>query len=302
MPRWIRKVAIGTIYTLAGMLFFVGFLAATFPRQTVLRWVMTQAERMSGLEITAREAVWHFPAGLEWREMSLRTRTGLEVRLESVLLSPRLGSILRRRPEVAFEAAGFGGTTAGWFKVEPNSGSDVYRLSGAVQEVDLSLALVPFGLADLLKGKVRLTGQDLEWKGNDWQRTKGAVLVEASDLRILPADLDLSSLTGRLVFRSGVGSLEHLIGHGAGLDLTGSGTLLFREPAEDSLLNLTLRVQTQEGVKLPAALALMEAMRGGTGSRGVTEVAVRGPLKRPSLLVNGMPLMQGFGNGLLKGS
>lgn len=98
-----------------------------------------------------------------------------------------------------------------------------------------------------------------------------------------PLEFTVFSATGYV--RQHVGTLEELHAQGPMVRLSGNGTVLFRTPRAESILNLGLRVSLQGLTQ-----GILASLFGGRAADGPLAVSVKGTWSHPAVAVNNIPL------------
>lgn len=260
------------------------FLYLTFPWDKLSNRIRLQAELLTGARIDVQQSRVRFPLQLVWNGVTVTPKTGAaRVLLDQIAVEWPLPALLRRRIAVVIRIKVAGGDGVATLAVQGGARDLQYRLDGALTQLDLARVIrfwnPQFTAAS---GRIDVTIAGHDWVGDEPLRGTGRVEIEARDLRIEALDLTFDSAAGGIDLKGGVANIEAFEARGAALELVGDGTLLFRSSMFDSLVNLNARATVKQPVGILALLA--------SPGNDAFDLGLRGPLRRPSLSVNGAAL------------
>ena len=274
----------GLLWSVYACLMVVGFLLLTFPYDQLQARILAEASRSTGWTITAQHWGLFWPAGLEWRDVSVAAPGASQVRLDRVRLSLVPASVFQKRPSVTARIeSGEGpegsrgymigrGTLRGW------SRPTLVRVTGTAERFDVGKLGLPGMKRGLLKGEF-----DQAWNEageGKWQLEFTDMQLES--LPIGPAVLPLvrfSNLKARAQCREGLCQIESFSGNGPDGTLSATGTLGPRNPALTSELAVAVTLTvTQEFAQRAAANGMALALPGTPFS-----VNLKGPVSNLQL-------------------
>ncbi len=269
-------------YAALTVVLFTVFLYLVFPWGALSEWIRARAEAILDARVEVQSSRVQFPLRLVWTgvTISLRQNPAARIVLDQVAVDWPVGALLRRQANLSVVWRAAGGEGAAAVALQ-NTGRGVqYHAKGSVTGVDIVTVAGYLGRPLTgVSGKLSVTVPNHDWIGADALRGNGSFEISATDIQINSVPLTLQSITGRVLLKGGVGTIEELHAVGPEIDLVGSGTLLLRAPVADSLLNLASRVVVKKPTGMLAFLV--------TPGKDAMDLAVRGTLARPGVYLNG---------------
>ena len=250
MNRWLstifkRQSFVGNrrLFLLCLLLFlFSGFLSfwIFFPADVLQHRLLQEVSQQTGLKMQGRNAAMLFPLGLGF-DLTIYSRIPElpDLELTELQITPEWGSLFSKSPKAHFAAilaSGKVDAAAAW------NGQVSLQFKG----IDLGVLQHP----DVLyRVSGQLTGQfDGENISKDMNGT-GRFLLSLSEIKIqglarigLPADFSAGTLQLEGKFAQRRVSLEKIVLTGGALELSGGGNILVGETADQSRLNLNVRL------------------------------------------------------------
>ena len=290
---WLRrhKTALfrATAYLAAGIILLTVFLYLTFPWKKLSRYVRIQAEKVTASSIQIEESKVRFPLKMIWTGIVLSPRAAanpIEVKADQLSIEWTVGSLLKRRLEFFWSIKTAGGRGQGQIAGQPTDRGMQYRFEGDLKELDLG-QIIEFIAPNVfeIEGTVELTGIQHDWIGADFLKGSGAADLEIVDARVGALELAFSQIKGHLAMRAGVAHLDDVTAYGPSMELVGSGNILFRSNLPGSLVNVSSRLTVKDDTGPLSMLA------GIAASGKPIELSLRGTLRRPTLFLNGKPMM-----------
>ncbi|HIB53370.1 MAG TPA: type II secretion system protein GspN [Nitrospirales bacterium] len=282
----------------------------TFPSQQFHAWLMAEADRRFGIQMTARALQSRAPLRLDIDGAMLsidsarvppsRMVTGgihglpiehlsLELHVWPLLLGQ--GGVLSTEINV------FGGVIRGTLTAKRDDGQWQYHVKGDGERIRLQ-HVEEHMLASSEEGQVFTAGTgamrfDFVWTGENVRSGAGTVSVSMDDTTVNVAGLSpvaISALSGSLT-RDQRGWWRtddvQLTGANNGFAGTGQARFLFDDPVSNSMINLSVSVTMDDSAKRqhPQLAGFMP----NTGEPAL--LTVTGTLSRPVILINGVPIL-----------
>ena len=263
-----NRIKRGLLWSLYACLMVVAFLLLTFPYDQLQARILAEVSRATGWTIVAEHWGLSWPAGLEWRDVSVAGPGAPQVRVDRIRVSLVPASVFQRHPSVTARIeSGEGpegsrgymigrGTLRGW------SQPVLVRVTGTAERFDVGRLGLPGMKRGLLKGEF-----DQRWN----ETGEGKWQLEFTDMQLEsipvgPAVLPLvrfSNLKARAQCREGLCQIESFLGTGPDGTLSATGTLGPRNPALKSevAVAVTLTV-SQEFAQRSAASGMALALPG----------------------------------------
>lgn len=259
----------GLLWTLYAGLMVVAFLLLTFPYDQLQARILAEVSRNTGWTIAAGQWSLSWPAGLEWRDVSVVAPGAPQVRLDRVRVSLVPASVLQKHPSVTAriesgegpeETRGYvigHGTLRAWSKKPV-----LVRVTGTAERFDVGRLGLPGMKRGLLKGEF-----DQRWN----EAGEGKWQLEFTDMQLEsipvgPAVLPLvrfSNLKARAQCRDSLCQIESFSGTGPDGTLSATGTLGPRNPAVASELAVAVTLTvSQEFAQRAAANGMAMALPG----------------------------------------
>jgi type II secretion system protein N len=291
LRQWLGEHRRAVGYAAFTLAVFLVALLYTLPHDLIARRALERATAGVPLAIAFRGVDFAFPNGYRFDGLAVTANDfpDAHLDLDSMTVRASLPAVLTGRPAADFSGELFGGELRG-SAAESGPGAAIEL---HVEDLDLSRATTAL-LPTLVVPPARIAGRadiDLELTG-DGRTTRSS----AGEIRFAIRNLSLSRLAIQgiilpdLTFTASTGSarlaatrLEGVALHGEGpeLELDLSGDVLLREPLEQSVLNLELRIETAANAQPAVRMAtgFLPARPAGQPRRW----AVRGTLARPTV-------------------
>jgi type II secretion system protein N len=270
---------------------FLVALVATLPHDLIARRALDRATAGAPLGIAFREVGFAFPNGYRFDGLVVTGEEFPDARLaiDSMTVRAALGGILTGAPGASFTGELFGGEVTGT-AVERGSGAEV-----ELRVEDLDLARATSGLLpEIAQPPARIAGRadvDLELAG-DGRTTRssegrirfdvrGLALTKVAVQGITLPDLSFTTTTGQAEIKGTRLAIESFRAEGPEVEVGLSGDVLLREPVEQSVLNLELRLETAPNAQpaIRMATAFLPPRPAGQAQRWT----VRGTLAVPTV-------------------
>lgn len=248
------------LWTVAGILCFVGFLFLTFPFQALQARILSEITRATGWNVRAADWSVELPLGVAWRDVTVSQSTTASFPIESMSMTVGLwGQLMGHRvldALVHFPGSAQPGAAraAGTVTASSWSFQGPTTVKAHLQQIDLSLFLRPHVAKGLLRADV-----DHAWIGNPDGTVSfkgdGTWRVEVADLTLeqIPAGTSrLPSLAFNRVMLTLLCHNDHcdvkeFNGEGPDGSISGQGKFRLTQPIQQTELELTLTVQAGAG-------------------------------------------------------
>ncbi|MBI3995648.1 MAG: type II secretion system protein GspN [Nitrospirae bacterium] len=275
-------------YATAAVIAVTVFVYLTFPWQQLSDWIRVKIERAANVEITIEKSRVRFPFRLIWTGVTVRQPGPVAHILwtaDQVSAGWPVGAILRRQLDLDLGLQGLGGEARGRVTARRTQQGMKYHLEAAGTGFALEKLAAGFRLPSKdIGGAVAVNRLQHDWMNGNVLQGQGLLALEAKEVVLKSLETRFARINGEVSLKGGMGHLENFSAQGDALDLVGSGSLLLRSDFMESLLNFTSRVTLR---KPTGPLVLLSAMASPDGH---LDIALRGPLKRPTPYVNGTPL------------
>lgn len=279
------QIATALSYAAACLVLVTLFLYLLFPREKLSDWVLAQTESAIASEIEISSGKMEFPFRLVWSGVTVipHANPAIRVDLDEIALDWEIIPLIQRQLDLSMRLRGAGGTGLAFLAIQRTPEGPQYRLEGDLLDLDLEQVAEFLGIPPgEISGRLDVSVPTHHWVGDAALQGTGTVEIVASDVVIEAIDLTFDQIKARMKLAAGIGTFEALDARGPVADLVGSGSLVFRNRLSDSLVNLSSRLTVKDTNSL---LAL--ANRAGESS---ADLALRGPLGRPGLFLNGEPM------------
>jgi len=248
------------LWTVAGILCFVGFLFLTFPFQALQARILAEITRATGWDIRAADWSVELPLGVAWRDVTASKSATASFPIESMSMAAAFwGQPTGHRTLdalVHFSGSAQPGAARIMSTVTASSWSfqGPTAVKAHLQQIDLSLFLKPFVTKGLLRGDV-----DQAWSGNPDGtvafKGDGTWRVEVADLTLeqIPAgtsrfpSLAFNRVMLTLLCRNDHCEVKEFNGEGPDGSISGQGRFRLTQPIQQTELELTLTVQPGAG-------------------------------------------------------
>ena len=256
MPKLNKHLIFYAFFSLAALLFF---LYARFPDKVVEKYLLDSlAERNSGTFVSVRSVGLSFPPGLKAEEVLFGFRSNPDslIRLESLMVRPRLIGYLAGHASFAIRAAAYGGLLKG--RVDfPH-----LRPEGSFKGVDLRFEDLTLEKCDYLKEKL---GRQISGKlGGAFTSHGDSQLdftIQNGSYQLLDNllgfnRLDFSKIEGQLQLKGQVLKINKLRLTGDKISLSLKGDMILNPEFRNSELNLngTMEVAALNNKKISLAV------------------------------------------------
>ncbi|RMH55488.1 MAG: type II secretion system protein GspN [Candidatus Hydrogenedentota bacterium] len=259
-------------FLLGCALFVISFLGGTlawFPYTRLVNgWVAENLREKAGIEVSCTKAAYQFPLTWTVRGLLLSSKSRPELRqaLSSAELTPRFSTFLGNpSAKVRLKFA------EGTLESEISSRHFKTKADGIhLEKTFLAAALNPLQVSGTLRGEGEVTISD--GKDNLDGEFKGTIRsVKVKHFRLSGLEfpeLDLASLTGRILLTGSTLQFEEIKGKPGNLSLSGSGTLLLKRPFFSSRPNLTLKARftPQFEEKIGGGAGLLKPLQDASGN------------------------------------
>lgn len=279
-----RRAVLYAAFTIA---VFCIALAYSLPHDLIARRIVDDATATAPVDVAFRDVGLAFPNGYRFRGLTLSGRDLPELRLgidELTIRAPILNLLTGAR------AAAFGGELLGG----EVSGTVAEQGAGAAIELHLEDLDLAKASASLLPPPSEVAGRanvdlDLSGDGRSTRSSRGEVALDVRALALTKLavqgitipDLAFSQVRGRAKIEGTTLQIQELQAEGPDGDVGITGSIVIREPVEQSVLNLELRAEVapnaQPAVKVAAGL--LPPKPAGQPKRW----AIRGTLARPTV-------------------
>lgn len=253
------------LWIAAGCGFLLLSFLLTFPYGVLQARIIGEFHRATGIEARAVDWSVAFPAGLEWRKVTLAKADGSLIQLGLLHLQAGLGRVLTGglaldlvvqvdETTTAPGAVTVTATAPSWTLSGP------VTVSGKFQQLDLSKLIRPYVTRGILTGEFSLHGEgaapsaavsfgDGTWKTD----VKDLVLdqIPAGNDRTL--SLTFSSLSIGLACHAQLCDVTDLKGEGIDGSFSGQGKVTLQQPIQQSQLSLSVTVTPGVGFAAKAA-------------------------------------------------
>ncbi|MFN8627759.1 MAG: type II secretion system protein GspN [Candidatus Binatia bacterium] len=277
-----RRTALYAGYT---AVLFLLFLLVTFPHELVVRRALSGARGPAAIDFSGVRFAWF--SGYEIDGVRVTSVDGQTPYLECSRLwvRPALAALLRGNPyDFLLRAELYGGDANGEVRIGGSS------MAGTLQWKDLSLgryrtltAILDEGqLAGRVSGAVNFEGRAPNLnpgQGTGELVVEGAALTGAKIAGFPVPDLRLRQTKAKFTVREGRLEVQEFQATGD-VDVQASGNIVFRDPPEESMLNL--RVTIQSSLATPDAVkTLVGLIPRPPGAKPDAPITVTGTLARP---------------------
>jgi type II secretion system protein N len=287
LGRWVDGHRRGVLYGAFTLAVFCIALAYSLPHDLIARRIVGDATAAAPVDVAFREVGLAFPNGYRFHGLTLTGKTLPELRLgiDELTVRAPLGNLLTGARAAAFAGELLGGEVAGTVTEQGSGGAVDLHL----EDVDLALAS-----ASLLPPPAQVAGRanielDLAGDGRSTRSSRGEVRVDVRGLAltklvvqgITVPDLAFSEVRGRAKIEGTTLQIQELQAEGPDGDVGISGSIVIREPVEQSVLNLELRAEVAPDAQpaMKMAAGLLPPKPTGQPKRWT----VRGTLARPTV-------------------
>ena len=248
--KWKEIVA----WVAGGLCLVVLCLAATFPYDALHKRLITELNRMTGMDVRVTDWTVGLPLGIEWRQITFSRPDWEPIQLASLdadigIIQALSGGLDLDVVMKLDEALPNGGLAKGTVTASSFLSPKSVAVAGRFQQVDLSKIVRPYVGRGMLNGDFshRIgSGEDAggSLKGD------GTWKAEATDLAIEQVPLGngrtmslaFTKVAAGLACRDAVCDVTELIGEGLDGSFTGKGTITLQQPVQDSRLALTVTI------------------------------------------------------------
>jgi type II secretion system protein N len=288
LGRWVAGHRRGVLYGAFTLAVFCIALAYSLPHDLIARRIVGDATAAAPVDVAFREVGLAFPNGYRFRGLTLTGKTLPELRvgIDELTVRAPIGNLLTGARAAAFAGELLGGEVAGTV-AERGAGAAVEL---HVEDLDLAQA----SAALLLPPPAQVAGRatidlDLAGDGRSTRSSRGEVRLDVRGLAltklvvqgITVPDLAFAEVRGRAKIEGTTLQIQELQAEGPDGDVGISGSIVIREPVEQSVLNLELRAEVapdaQPAVRM--AVGLLPPKPTGQPKRWT----VRGTLTRPTV-------------------
>jgi len=279
-----RRTVLYSGYTAVLFLFF---LLVTFPHELLVRRALNKVHGPAAIDFTGVRFAWFSGYEIDGVRIASFNADGDAPYLECrrLWVRPAIGALLRGNPyDFVLRADLYGGTANGEVRINGTT------MAGTLLWKDLSLgryraltALLDEGqLAGRVSGAISFEGRAPNLnpgQGTGELFVDGAALTGAKVAGFPVPDLHLRKTSTKFVVREGRLELQEFQATGD-VDVQASGNIVFRDPPEESMLNL--RVTIQQSLATPDAVkTLVGLIPRPPGSKPDAPLMLTGTLAHP---------------------
>lgn len=299
MPIQKEKLIRVLLYTFFGIFTFLIFLLMTFPFDLLEKQALRGLEIESGCITTIQESHYALPLSVTWHDLEIKCpkrilgarETGtIHIKLQSLDVAVALMPLLfQQQAEIDFEIRSTFGNIPGQLNIRQEEQNMAFSLQAKVEKITIT--------GKGLSGIVSLEGES-QWQNQDILKGRGQLTfsVEKGSVKEfagtpLPiGEVTFANIEGKIFWKDGRAVIERFSAQGDTADIKSeSGTILLRNPPENSLLTLSLRATPKGALKEMAQLFI----QGYNGSEPL-KIRVNGPVRAPKLAMNGKNIRLGF--------
>ena len=290
--RWPTVVS----YACAVLLLFLFFLYLTLPIQAISRWLLHQAEAVSGMRISAVSVQRLHPLGLQWQGVSLIDPSGRQewITFSALSVRPVFGSLLSRRKVVHVDGEFANGVVEGIVGVESSAEGPHYQID-LTQVEGLSMSrFQPFlptvkGLGGMISGNM-----SYEWSAAQPLFGSGTLFVNIDKLTLQGGtvrgfpigEMRFDRATCGVAVSKGRAAISNCMAQGPMGRVTVTGSLQLQAPVRRTFLSLRVELDLQ-------------ALSSVTGQPLI--VVITGPLGNPQINIEGGFSLSGLEGRFRKG-
>jgi type II secretion system protein N len=283
-------------YGFYAILIFGVCVYITFPSAQFHAWLIAEADRRFGVQITAQALQSHTPLRIDIDGATLSIDSA-RIPLEHLSLEFHPWPLLLGQGVLSTEIKVFGGVMRGTLTAERDDGQWRYHMNGDIENMNLQ-QLEERLLASSEGEQVFTAGTgairfDLGWTGEDVRSGAGTISVNMGDAIVNVAGLSpvtLSALSGSVTRDKGGWWRTddvRVVGENDGFTAAGQGRFLFDDPFSNSMVNLSVSVTMDDAAKRQyPQLAIFMPQAGEPALLIVT-----GTLSRPVIQINGIPIL-----------
>ncbi len=294
-----EKLIRGLFYTFFGIFTFMIFLLITFPFNLLEKQVLHRLETESGCIVTIQESRYALPISLSWNNIQIkcpkrilgsRAAGMLTLKLQSFDVDLSLLPLLFKQ-EAAFD-----------FEIRSTFGIIPGHLTIQQKEEKMALALHAEGkeitiTEEGLSGILSFNAES-QWKNQDILKGSGNLsfkiqkgkMKEFAGTPLPIGEIMFTNIKGKIFWKEGRAVIEQFSAQGDTADIhSESGTILLRNPPENSLLTFSLQATPKGALKEMAQLFIQ-----GYNGNGPLKIRMSGPARAPKLAMNGKTMGLGF--------
>ena len=267
---------------------FVLFLLLTFPHELLIRRVLSSVgQGLAAIEFTGASFAWFKGYEVSGMRIGSTSADGKPpyVECSHVWVRPALAALVRGNPyDLLMRAEMYGGTAQGELRMDNGA------VNASVQWKDLNLgryriltALFDEGqLAGRVSGSLNFEGHGAKLdagQGTGEVALDGVALTAAKVAGFPVPDVHLRQTKLKFALRSGRLEMPEFQATGD-VDVQGSGSVVLREPLQESILNL--RATIQQSLATPDAVkTLVGLIPRAPGSKPDSPIIITGTLAHP---------------------
>ena len=296
-------------YGFYAILIFVICVYITFPSPQFHAWLIAEADRRFGVQITAQALQSHTPLRIDIDGATLSIDSaripsswmaagGIHaLPIEHLSLELHAWPLLLGQCVLGMEIKVFGGAMRGTLAAERDDGRWRYHVNGDIENMNLQ-HLEERMLVSRDDGQVFTAGTsamrfDFAWTGENVRSAAGTISVSMGDAIVNVTGLPpvtISALSGSLVRDKGGWWRTddvRVMGENDGFTAAGQGRFLFGDPFSKSMVNLSVSVTMDDTAK--RQYPQLATFIPNTGEPAL--LTVTGTLSRPIILINGVPIL-----------
>jgi type II secretion system protein N len=269
---------------------FVVFVYVLFPYKELQQRLMDWASQ-DGIQLVLTRLGPAFPPGLRAEGIRLQvdqfSPSEATMSIETLRVHPEWLALLSRKMQWRFEAGLYGGRLAGEARSTKVEGVPLWEVKTRFTDLDMTqYALLRKGGKAFIRG--RLGGDATTTLTSDGQvqdsslnlRVQSAVFVSVPGWQLqLPREIACDTLQGELKTPAKQASTVALTCQGKDLFIEARGTMAWKTPLADSLLNMRWQVRSEEAYK-PELDLLANVVRRRPDRRGEISFRLQGPLRQ----------------------
>lgn len=266
------------------------FVYVLFPYDLLQQRLMEWASR-DGIHLMLTRLRPAFPPGLRAEGIRLQvdqfSPSDATMSIETLRVHPEWLALLSRKAQLRFEAGLYGGHLEGEARYTKVEGVPLWEVKTRFTDLDMTqYALLRKDGKAFIRG--RLGGDAATTLASDGQMQEGSlnllvqsmVLVGVPGWRLqLPREIACGTLQGELKTPAKQAGTVALTCQGKDLFIEARGTMAWKTPLADSLLNMRWQVRSEEAYK-PELELLATVVRRRPDRRGEISFRLQGPLRQ----------------------
>jgi type II secretion system protein N len=277
-------------YTLYALVAFVGFVYVLFPYDLLQQRLVEWASR-DGVQLALTRLRPAFPPGLRAEGIRLQvdqfSPSDATMSIETLRVHPEWLALLSRKMQLRFEAGLYRGRLEGEARYTKVEGVPLWEVKTRFAELDMTqYPLLRKDGKAFIRGRLggdataTLTSDGQIQDGSLNLRVPSMVLVGVPGWQLqLPREIACDTLQGELKTPAKQAGTVALTCQGKDLFIEARGTMAWKIPLADSLLNVRWQVRSEEAYK-PELELLGAVVRRRPDRRGEISFRLQGPLRQ----------------------